>query len=74
MAASPTYATPRTPLMQRALCMVGMAVAIILVILFLLDLIAGIPFRQASVLMDILMLVCAAGLGYVSWATFQEQL
>ena len=59
--------------MQKALCMVGMAVAIILVILFLLDLISGIPFRQASFLMDILMLVCAAGLGYVSWATFQEQ-
>jgi hypothetical protein len=73
MAASPTYATPRTPLMQKALCMVGMAVAIILVILFLLDLIAGIPFRQASFLMDIFMLVCAAGLGYVSWSTFQEQ-
>ena len=74
MAASSTYATPRTPLMQRALCMVGMAVAIILVILFLLDLIVGIPFRQASFLMDILMLICAAGLGYVSWATFQEQI
>lgn len=59
--------------MQKALCMVGMAVAIILVILFLLDLISGIPFRQASMLMDILMLVCAAGLGYVSWSTFQEQ-
>jgi len=73
MAASSTYATSRTPLMPKALCMVGMAVSIILVILFLLDLIAGIPFRHASLLMDILMLVCAAGLGYVSWATFQEQ-
>jgi len=59
--------------MQKALCMVGMAVAIILVIMFLLDLIAGIPFQKASYLMDILMLVCAAGLGYVSWSTFQEQ-
>ena len=59
--------------MQKALCMVGMAVAIILVILFLLDMIAGIPFRQASFLMDALMLVCAAGLAYVSWSTFQEQ-
>ena len=38
--------------MQKALCMVGMAVAIILVILFVLDLISGIPFRQASFLMD----------------------
>lgn len=73
MAASSTYAASGTPLMPKALCMVGMAVAIILVILFLLDLISGIPFRQASILMDVLMLVCAAGLGYVSWATFQEQ-
>jgi high-affinity Fe2+/Pb2+ permease len=68
-----TYASSRTPLMQKALCMVGMGVAIILVILFLLDIVARIPFRQASILMDVFMLICAAGLGYVSWATFQEQ-
>lgn len=59
--------------MQKALCMVGMAVAIILALLFLLDLLLGIPFRQASMLMDIFMLLCAAGLGYVSWSTYQEQ-
>lgn len=59
--------------MPKALCMVGMAVAIILALLFLLDLIAGIPFSRASFTMDVLMLLCAAGLGYVSWATFREQ-
>jgi threonine/homoserine/homoserine lactone efflux protein len=73
MAASSTYAASRTPLMPKALCMVGMAVAIILVLLFLLDLVAGIPFRRASMMMDILMLVCAAMLAYVSWSTFREQ-
>ena len=59
--------------MPKALCMSGMAVAILLVIFFLLDMIAGIPFRGASILMDVVMLVCAAGLGYVSWTTFREQ-
>lgn len=59
--------------MQKVLCMVGMAVAILLVIFFLLDLIAGIPFRRASYLMDVMMLICAAILAYVSWSTFREQ-
>lgn len=59
--------------MPKALCMMGMAVAIILVLLFLLDLIVGFPFGRASMLMDILMLLCGAMLGYISWSTFREQ-
>lgn len=60
--------------MPKALCMSGMAVAILLVIFFLLDLIVGIPFKRASLTMDIVMLLCAVGLAYVSWATFREQI
>ena len=60
--------------MAKALCMSGMAVAILLVIFFLLDLVAGIPFRGASPLMDVIMLLCAGGLSYVSWTTFREQI
>jgi uncharacterized protein with PQ loop repeat len=74
MVASPTYRTSRTPLMPKALCMIGMAVAILLLLIFLLDLIATVPFQRASLVMDISMLLCALALGYVSWSTFREQI
>ena len=60
--------------MPKALCMIGMAVAILLLIIFLLDLIASIPFQRASLVMDISMLLCALALGYASWSTFREQI
>ncbi len=62
--------------MPKALCMSGMAVAILIAILFIFDLVAPItmaPFRKASILMDVCMLVCAAMLGVASWLTFREQ-
>jgi hypothetical protein len=62
--------------MPKALCMSGMAVAILIAILFIFDLAAPVsmaPFRKASILMDVAMLVCAALLGVASWLTFREQ-
>ena len=62
--------------MPKALCMAGMAVAILIAILFIFDLAAPTamaPFRKASILMDVCMLVCAALLGVASWLTFREQ-
>jgi hypothetical protein len=62
--------------MPKALCMTGMAVAILIAILFTFDLLAPLtmaPFRRASVPMDVAMLVCAAILGVASWLTFREQ-
>jgi threonine/homoserine/homoserine lactone efflux protein len=59
--------------MPKALCMVGMAVAILLLIIFTLDLVASIPFQRASLAMDISMILCGLMLGYTSWTTFREQ-
>ena len=59
--------------MPKALCIVGMAVAALLVLLFGLDLGLGIPFGGKSMLMSIVFIVCAAILGYLSWSTFREQ-
>jgi hypothetical protein len=56
--------------------MLGMVVAILILILFAFDLAAPAslaPFRKASVMMDIAMIVCAATLGFASWLTFREQ-
>ncbi|NUQ62629.1 MAG: hypothetical protein HUU20_09080 [Pirellulales bacterium] len=60
--------------MPKALCILGMVIALLLLILFGLDLALGIPFSKASSAMDIGLIVAAAILGYLSWATFREQL
>jgi hypothetical protein len=59
--------------MPKALCIVGMAVAAILLLLFGLDLALGIPFGKMSMMMNVGYLVCAVVLGYLSWSTYREQ-
>ena len=65
--------------MPRALCFVGMAVSVLLLLLFGLDLATsmmldtGFPFAGASKLMDIGFIVCSLVLGYLSWMTLREQ-
>lgn len=74
--------------MPKALCITGIVVSVLLLVLFLTDLIMPMllgligmedavayvaPFRGASWLMDIFVSICAAGLGYLSWQTYREQ-
>ena len=66
--------------MPKILCMSGTLPAILTIVLLLWDLIFGLvgqewlaPFKGASKLMDIAYVLCAAGLGYLSWATMKEQ-
>lgn len=62
--------------MPKALCITGMVVAILVMILFLVDLLAPVslaPFKRASWLMDVVFVLCAGGLGYMSWTTLKEQ-
>ena len=62
--------------MPKALCMTGMVIAILILVLFTADLAlpaAWAPFRRANMTIDIGFLICAAGLGYLSWATYREQ-
>jgi hypothetical protein len=59
--------------MPKALCILGMIIAGVLLILFGLDLALGVPFGGASGAMDIGLVVAAGILGYLSWATFREQ-
>jgi hypothetical protein len=53
--------------------MSGLVVAGLVMILFAVDLAAGIPFRRASVTMDVSLLVCSALLALISWMTLREQ-
>ncbi len=59
--------------MAKALCILGMVVSVLLVIIFGLDLAMGFPFGGASMVMSIGFIVCSGILGYLSWATFREQ-
>ncbi|MFP6750701.1 MAG: hypothetical protein VB855_03410 [Pirellulaceae bacterium] len=58
--------------MSKALCFSGIATAIILLILFAMDLVLGVPFKKADILMDIVFLVSSGGLGLVSWLTLRD--
>jgi hypothetical protein len=59
--------------MPKVFCIVGMVIAGILALLFTLDLALTIPFQRASIPMDIAFILCALGLGYLSWSTYREQ-
>lgn len=59
--------------MPKALCLTGMVISIVVLLLFLLDLILKIPFQRANALMDVVFVICAATLGFISWTTFREQ-
>jgi threonine/homoserine/homoserine lactone efflux protein len=61
--------------MPKALSMMGMLIAVLILLIFALDLALGIPFggTKASGTMDILMVLGGAVLGYLSWAAFREQ-
>ena len=63
----------RTARMSKGMTIMGMVVALLIFILFLLDLVIGIPFGQAGgMLWDILFVIAAAGLGFLSLTTFRE--
>lgn len=66
--------------MPKALCLVGLVIASLVFLIFLLDLVLGLaglvnmaPFRYASVPMDIIFMMAAGGLAYVAWTTYREQ-
>ncbi len=59
--------------MAKAFCITGGVVAILLLLVFGIDLvhIQGFPFDRQSMLFDIGMVICSGMLGYISWATFR---
>jgi hypothetical protein len=76
----PSATSQKGWLMPKALCLIGMVMAILVLIIFLADLGLGLgglidlaPFRYASLTMDIIFVISAAALAYVAWATFREQ-
>lgn len=59
--------------MPKVLTYLGMFVAGLMVLLFGLDLAAGVPFgREPSMWMDLCALLAGAILGYLSWSVRRE--
>ena len=58
--------------MSKALCISGAVVAVLLLLVFGVDLAAGFPFGRVNLVMDIGMVICSGMLGYVSWATLRQ--
>ena len=59
--------------MPKALCYFGLAVAGLLLLVFVLNMAIGFPFGGGAMLRDVAFVVCAGVLGYLSWATLREQ-
>lgn len=65
--------------MPKALSLTGLVIAILVFLIFFSDLLFGMmgmisfaPFKMTSIVMDIIFLICAGGLGFLSWTTFKE--
>jgi hypothetical protein len=59
--------------MPKALCILGTVVAVLLILVFGLDLAVGFPFGRVSPTMSVGFVICAAILGFLSWMTLREQ-
>lgn len=58
--------------MPKGLTIFAMVIAVLVIVLFSLDLAIQIPFRRANWLLDTAFVVSAIGLGFISWTTFKE--
>jgi hypothetical protein len=57
--------------MAKAFCITGAVVAILLLLVFGIDLGSTFPFGRESWIIDIGMILCSGMLGYISWATYR---
>ncbi len=59
--------------MSKILCLFSLALAVILMIIFILDISAGIPFHRDSIVLDSVFIVAGAVLAVLSFLTYREQ-
>lgn len=58
--------------MAKSLTIMAMAVAILIFLVFALDLAIGYPFRRARITMDIVFIICSLALAYISWNAMRD--
>ena len=52
--------------MSKFLCIASTTLSAIIFLIFLLDLVAGVPFGKANVLTDVIFVLCAGGVAALS--------
>jgi hypothetical protein len=60
-------------LMPKALSIMGMVIAVLILLVFVLDLAIRLPFGKASTTMDIGLILASGVLLYLSFAAYREQ-
>ena len=60
------------PSMEKWLCLGSMGVAVLLLLLFLLDLVSGIPFQRINVLVDVCGMLASGLVFYLAWDAFRD--
>jgi hypothetical protein len=58
--------------MEKWFCWAAMAVSVLLLILFGVDIVVGMPFMSLSLAVDILAILCSAILFYLGWNAYQD--
>jgi hypothetical protein len=59
--------------MEKRLCYVSLAVSVLLLVLFLPDMFLNFPFGKGiSITVDIIVVICALLLGYLSWNALKD--
>lgn len=58
--------------MSKALCIISLAISAILLLVFLLDLMIGVPFGRANMAMDLGFVISCAGLGTLGFFVFRR--
>ena len=58
--------------MAKGFTIAAMAIAVLMLVLFGLDLATGIPFGTHSLLIDIVFVICGLGLGLLGVTTWRE--
>ena len=51
--------------------LLGFSTAVLLFLVYSLDIIAGFPFERSNILVDVSFIICSLLLGYVSWDTWR---
>jgi hypothetical protein len=59
--------------MSKALAIIGMMIALLILLIFALDMAVGMPFGKANSMMDIGMIIGAGILAYLGFSAFREQ-
>ncbi len=52
--------------MSKFLCIASTSISALVFVVFLLDVVAGVPFQKANVLTDIIFVLCSAGIAALS--------